>query len=322
MLRPVTSTKLAQLTSGPNEARNHTFIAQPKTRPQTPATSARPTARRQTGRSSAPVRPARRPEGHLGRGPGPLAEEAVGDQAGDRADGQPGPRPERRAGDDAGHGHGLDAGEGREEHPPGRRDRAEGGDERELLGARRRRAPGRRCRAPGRSPAPAATVRDGAHGDRRRCGLGGRPQGAGRHLEGDVGHRAGEGGVVRRHDHGGALGGARAQERARAPPCARGPCRGWARRARSRSGGRPGSPPGPRARAGRPTGRAGAGRRAGRGRAPRGPRRRGRAAPRAGSSSRRSAKPTSSSTRSVSRWRPGSCPTSPTAGSGARPAAR
>ena len=128
------STKADQLTSGPNEARNHTFIAQPKSSPQTPATRASPSGRRQIGRSSAPVRPAR-PERHLGRRPGALAEEAVRDQARDRADGQPGAGAEGRPRDDADDGHRLHAREGREEHPSGRRHRAQGGDQRELLGA-------------------------------------------------------------------------------------------------------------------------------------------------------------------------------------------
>ncbi len=49
---------LAQLRSGPKDARNQTFIAQPKAMPQANPTTARPTRRRQADRSSAPVSPA------------------------------------------------------------------------------------------------------------------------------------------------------------------------------------------------------------------------------------------------------------------------
>ena len=100
------------------------FIAQPNSSPHANATIASPTAAPADRPQQRAGQAGRAPERHLGRRPGALTEEAVRQQARDRAHREPGPRAERRAGDDADHRdrlHRRGWATGRRAPPPRRR---------------------------------------------------------------------------------------------------------------------------------------------------------------------------------------------------------
>ena len=233
-------------------------MAQPNSIPPDARHEGEPERPPADGPRGAPVRPAA-PERHLGRRPGALAEEAVGDEARDRADGEPRAGAEGRPETMQMTVTGCTPGRGEKTpvRPPPTAPRV--ATSAELLGAV----------AAALERHHAERQRDDQHQDDRERGAHGAAsagacRAAGRRPPPAISsatspaERAKPASWVATTTA--APSAARARTKARpAPPCEPGPCRGWARRGRSPPGRRRGSRPGPRAPAARPRGRAVAG---------------------------------------------------------------
>ena len=204
-----------------------------------------------------------------------------------RADGGAGARAERDAGAGRHRGHGLDVGDGREQHAPGGGHAAVGRDQGHLLGPVRAALPGRHAER--QEPRPATTtagrgapVADARATPRPGRGRGRHPRRPARphaHLRRTARTRPPSSSARRSADgvgkprswvttsDGAAVAGVTAEPRRAARPGPRRPCPRVGSSRTSTPGRRPGSRPAPRARARRPRGRAGGAPRGRRGRA-------------------------------------------------------